>query len=181
MLTELHSVPVGKPSVRMENVTFPFGAGGMVRACIIRPPMAGELLPVIMYFHGGGWVLGDLHTHERLIREICVGSGAAVVFVDMSRSPEARYPAAIEEAYEATCHVAKHGSNHNLDGSRLVVAGDGTGGNVAAAVTLMAKERRSPKISFQVLIYPVTDSDFSNGSYTAFCDGPWLTPRAGQK
>jgi acetyl esterase len=175
MLTELQSGPIGKPSVRIENLTCPFGAGGAVRAYIVRPPRGGDLLPAIMYFHGGGWVLGDVHTHDRLIREICVGSGAAVVFVDMSRAPEARYPAAIEEAYEATCYVANHGLSHNLDGSRLVVAGDGTGGNIAAAVTLMAKERRGPKIAFQVLIYPVTDSDFSTGSYTAFCDGPWLT------
>ena len=175
MLTELQSGPIGKPSVRIENVTFPFAAGGTVRAHIVRPSMADDFLPAIMYFHGGGWVLGDLRTHDRLVREISVGTGAAVVFVDLSRAPEASYPAVSEEAYEATCYVANHGSSLNLDGSRVVVAGDGTGGNIAAAVTLMAKEGRGPKISFQVLIYPVTDSDFSNASYTAFCDGPWLT------
>jgi acetyl esterase len=175
MLTELQSGPIGRPGVCIEEVTFPAAAGGVVRACILRPPTGSHSLPAIMYFHGGGWVLGDVHTHDRLIREICAGTGAAVVFVDMSRAPEAQYPAAIEEAYEATCYVAKHGMSLNLDGSRVIVAGDGTGGNIAAAVTLMAKERRGPKINLQVLIYPVTDSDFSGGSYTTFCDGPWLT------
>ncbi len=175
MLTELQSGLSGRPTVRTEDVTFPFGARGLVRAYIVRPPMGSDLSAAILYFHGGGWVLGDAHTHDRLVREICVGTGAAVVFVDTSRAPEAKYPVAIEEAYHATCCVAKHGSSLNLDGSRMVVAGDGTGGNIAAAVTLMAKERRGPKINLQVLIYPVTDSDFSNGSYTAFGDGPWLT------
>lgn len=175
MLSELQAAPIGRPGVRVEIVTFPSAAAGRVRAYIVRPPTGGEWLPAIMYFHGGGWVLGDVRTHDRLIREICVGTGAAVVFVDMSRAPEARYPVAIEEAYEATSYVANHGSSLNLDGSRLIVAGDGTGGNIAAAVTLMAKQRRGPKIDLQLLIHPVTDSEFSTDSYTAFHDGPWLT------
>ena len=119
-----------------------------------------------------------MHTHDRLIREMAVGVRAALVFVEMSRAPEAQYPVAIEEAYGATRYVADHGARLDLDGSRLAVAGDGSGGNVAAAVTLMAKERRGPKITFQVLLYPVTDSNFANGSYAAFRNGPWLTRRA---
>jgi acetyl esterase len=131
-----------------------------------------------MYFHGGGWVLGGVHTHDRLIREITVGAHAAVVFVEMSLAPEAQYPVAIEEAYGATSYIANYGSSFNLDGSRLAVAGEGSGGNVAAAVTMMAKERRGPNITFQVLVCPVTDANFANASYTSFCDGPWLTRRA---
>jgi acetyl esterase/lipase len=175
MLAQLQSGAIGRPGARIENATIPLSAGGVVRAHIVRPTAADDPLPAIMYFHGGGWVLGDMRSHDRLIREICVGTGAAVVFVEMSRAPEARYPVAIEEAYEATRYVANHGVSFNLDGSRLAVAGDGTGGNIAAAVTLMAKERRGAKIKLQVLIYPVVDSDFSSESYTAFCDGPWLT------
>jgi acetyl esterase len=175
MLVELQAGPIGRPNARVENVTFPLGPGGFARACIVRPLAGGDSLPAVMYFHGGGWVLGDVHTHERLIREISVGTRAAVVFVEMSRAPEAQYPVAIEEAYGATRYVADYGASLNVDGSRLAVAGDGTGGNVAAAVTLMAKERRGPKITLQVLLYPVTDSNFASGSYTAFRDGPWLT------
>ncbi len=178
MLTELQSGSIGRPAARIEILTLPLSAGGCVRAHIVRPPVGGDSLPALMYFHGGGWVLGDVHTHDRLIREISVGAGTAVVFVELSRAPEAKYPVAIEEAYGATCYVACHSASLNLDGSRLAVAGDGTGGNVAAAVTLMAKERRGPKITFQLLLYPVTDSDFANDSYTAFRDGPWLTREA---
>jgi acetyl esterase len=175
MLAELQSGPIGRPNARIEDVTLPLGPGGFVRARIVRPAAGGDSLPAVMYFHGGGWILGDVHTHDRLIREITVGARVTMVFVEMSLAPEARYPVAIEEAYGATRYVADHGASLNLDGSRLAVAGDGSGGNVAAAVTLMAKERRGPKITFQVLLYPVTDSNFANGSYMAFRDGPWLT------
>lgn len=175
VLRELQSGPIGRPGARIENLTLPLSAGGSVRASIVRPLTGDDLLPVIMYFHGGGWVLGDVRTHDRLIREIGVGTSATLVFIDMSRAPEAHYPIAIEEAYEATCYVATHGLSLKVDGSRLAVAGDGTGGNIAAAVTLMAKERRGPVIKLQVLLYPVTDADFSNASYSAFRDGPWLT------
>ena len=98
-----------------------------------------------------------------------------MVFVELSQSPEAQYPVAIEEAYSATCYVANHGARLNVDGSRLAVAGDGTGGNIAIAVTLMAKQRRGPKITLQVLLYPVTDSSFASASYIAYGDGPWLS------
>jgi acetyl esterase len=178
LLAQLQSGPIGKPNVHIEKLTLPTGAGGFVRAHIVRPLRGDESLPALMYFHGGGWVAGDLLTHDRLIREICVGARAAVVFLELSRAPEAQYPVAIEEAYAATCCVADQGARLKLDGSRLAVAGDGTGGNVAAAVTLMAKERRGPKITSQVLLYPVTDCDFTTDSYVAFCDGPWLTRQA---
>lgn len=175
LLVALQSGPIGRPSAQIENLTFPLRDGGSVRVRIVRPPARGNSLPALMYFHGGGWVAGDVQTHDRLIREISVGAGATVVFVEMSRAPEAQYPVAIEEAYGATCYVADYGARLNVDGSRLAVAGDGTGGNIAAAVTLLAKERRGPKITCQVLLYPVTDSNFANASYTAFRDGPWLT------
>jgi acetyl esterase len=132
----------------------------------------------VMYFHGGGWVLGDVDTHDRLVREIAVGAHVAVVFVDFDRSPEAQFPIPVEEAYAATEYVAENGPTLNVDGSRLAVVGDSAGGNIAAAVTLLSKQRRGPKISFQLLFYPVTDANFETGSYTKFQDGPWLTKSA---
>jgi acetyl esterase len=133
-----------------------------------------------MYFHGGGWILGDRDTHDRLIREIAVGAETAVVFVEYARSPEARYPVAIEQAYAATRYVADNGAGLRVDPLRLAVAGDSVGGNMAASVTLMAKQRRGPKIALQLLFYPVTHAGFDTPSYTRFADGPWLTKRAMQ-
>jgi acetyl esterase len=180
VLTRAQAIPVGKPSARIEDVTFPVGPTGAVPIRIIRPADAPEILPVVMYFHGGGWVLGDRDTHDRLVREIAVGAEAAVVFVEYDRSPEARYPTAIEQAYAATRYVVDNGASLHVDPLRLAVVGDSVGGNMAAAVTLMAKKRHGPKIAHQVLLYPVTDACFDTGSYNRFADGPWLTRRAMQ-
>ncbi len=147
---------------------------------IVRPDGARGLLPVVMFIHGGGWILGDKNTHDRLVREIAVGANAAVVFVDYDRSPEARYPVAIEQAYAAMSHVVEHRRQLSVDPTRLAIVGDSVGGNMAAAVTLMARERRGPKIDFQVLFYPVTDANFDTGSYNTFANGPWLTKPAMQ-
>ena len=170
--------PVGKPAAQIEDTSFPVGPTGSVPIRIVRPEGASGVLPAVMHFHGGGWILGDRHTHDRLTREIAVGAGAAVVFVDYERSPEARYPVAIEQAYAATVYVVEHGRQLGVDPARLAIVGDSVGGNMAAAVTLMAKQRRGPKIAFQVLFYPVTDANFETGSYRAFADGPWLTRAA---
>jgi len=178
LLTRAQSIPVGRPPAQIEEVTFPVGPTGSVPIRVVRPAVNAGVLPVVMYFHGGGWVLGDRDTHDRLTREIAVGANAAVVFVDYDRSPEARYPVAIEQAYAATQYVADNGGSLRLDPLRLAVAGDSVGGNMAAAVTLMAKERQGPKIAFQVLLYPVTSADFDTPSYTQFAEGPWLTKRA---
>ena len=175
LLARQQSVPTAKPDAHIEDATFPVGPKGAVRVRIVRPKDSERLVPVIMHFHGGGWVLGDVNTHDRLIREIAVGAHAAVVFVDYDRAPEAQFPIPLEEAYAATKYVAENGSNLNVDSSRLAVVGDSAGGNIAAAVTLLCKERRGPKISFQLLFYPVTDANFETGSYTQFQDGPWNT------
>jgi acetyl esterase len=178
VLVQVQSMPVGKPSAKIEDIAFPVGPTGSVPVRIVRPAGTADVLPAVIYIHGGGWILGDRNTHDRLVREIAVGTGAAVVFVDYDRSPEARYPVAIEQAYAATCYVVDHGADLRIDPSRLAVAGDSVGGNMAAALTLMARQRRGPKIAFQVLFYPVTDADFDTASYTRFADGPWLTKRA---
>jgi acetyl esterase/lipase len=180
VLVQVQSIPVGKPSAKIEDIAFPVGPTGSVPVRIVRPAGTVDALPAVIYIHGGGWILGDRNTHDRLVREIAVGAEAAVVFVDYDRSPEARYPVAIEQAYAATCYVVDHSTDLHIDPSRLAVAGDSVGGNMAAALTLMARRRRGPRIGFQVLFYPVTDADFDTASYTRFADGPWLTKRAMQ-
>jgi acetyl esterase len=178
VLARAQSISVGKPSAQIEDITLPVGPTGSVPIRIVHPTATAEVLPVVMYFHGGGWILGGRDTHDRLVREIAVGAKAAVVFVDYARAPEARYPIAIEQAYAVTRYVADNGASLRIDPLRLAVAGDSVGGNMAAAVTLMAKKRRGPKIAFQVLFYPITDAGFDTSSYAQFADGPWLTKRA---
>jgi acetyl esterase/lipase len=142
---------------------------------IVRPAGVKGELPVFMFFHGGGWVLGDFPTHERLVRDLVVGSGAAAVFVNYTPSPEAHYPVAINQAYAATKWVAEHGKEINVDGKRLAVAGNSVGGNMAAVVALMAKDKGTPTIKFQVLLWPVTDANFDTGSYNQYAEGHFLT------
>jgi len=178
VLARAQAGPIGKPPGRVEDAVFPVGPTGSVRVRSVRPANAEEALPVVMHFHGGGWILGDRNTHDRLVRELAVGARAAVFLVDYDRAPEARFPVAIEQAYAATQYVVENAQQLGVDGSRLAIVGDSVGGNMAAAVTLLAKERRGPKISLQVLFYPVTDANFETGSYRAFAEGPWLTRRA---
>ncbi|KTB73179.1 MULTISPECIES: alpha/beta hydrolase [Pseudomonas] len=142
---------------------------------IVRPAGVKGTLPVFMFFHGGGWVLGDFQTHERLVRDLVVGSGAVAVFVNYTPSPEAHYPTAINQAYAATRWVAEHGKEINVDGKRLAVAGNSVGGNMAAVVALMAKDKGTPALRYQVLLWPVTDANFDNGSYNQYAEGHFLT------
>lgn len=178
VLRGVQATGVGKPAARLEDMVFPVGPTGSVRIRVIQPEGADEALPVVMYVHGGGWILGDTSTHDRVVREIAVGAHAALFFIDYDRSPEAEYPIAIEQIYAATRYVVEHGARLGVDPTRLAIVGDGVGGNMAAAVTLMAKERRGPKIDLQVLFYPVTDCAFDTASYVALANGPWLTKRA---
>ncbi len=149
--------------------------GQKITLKIVRPAKIKGDLPVFMFFHGGGWVLGDFPTHQRLIRDLVVGSGAVAVYVDYTPSPETRYPTAINQAYAATRWVAEHGRQIGVDGSRLAVAGNSVGGNMAAVVALMAKEQKTPALRFQLLLWPVTDANFDNGSYQQFAEGHFLT------
>ena len=171
---EVQSGEVEKPDVEIEDTTIPGGPSGAVSIRILRPKGAQGQLPVILYAHGGGWVVGNSHTHDRLVRELAVGTGAAVVFPNYSPSPEARYPTAIEEIYSVLEWVAEHGAEQDLDGARIAVAGDSVGGNMTAALTLMAKQRSGPDLRAQVLFYPVTDASFDTGSYHEFAEGYFL-------
>lgn len=178
VLDSLQEKPVEKLPVKMQDLMIPAGPDGKVSIRIVRPSNGSGNLPAVMYFHGGGWILGNKNTHDRLIREIACGANVAVVFVNYTPSPEAKYPKPVEEAYAATKYIAEHGKEMHLDTDRLVVVGDSVGGNMAIAVTLLAKEHKGPKIDYQVLFYPVTDANFNNASYKEFADGPWLTKPA---
>jgi acetyl esterase len=178
VLRALQSVKVARLPADIEDRVLPVGPQGRVSVRIVRPRGIWETLPAILYFHGGGWVLGDQDTHDRLIREIANGARATIVFVNYTPSPEAQYPIPIEEAYAATKWVAEHGGEINVDASRLAVVGDSVGGNMTAAVTLLAKERGGPAFRAQVLFYPVTDAGFDTPSYDQFAEGHWLTREA---
>ncbi|MFE5512020.1 alpha/beta hydrolase [Streptomyces sp. NPDC056529] len=162
------------PDVDEEWITVHGGPTGDVRARIVRPRGATGPLPVILYLHGAGWVFGNAHTHDRLVRELAVGTRAAVVFPEYDRSPEARYPVAVEQNYGVAQWVAREGHHKDLDGTRLAVAGDSVGGNMTAALTLMAKQRGDVRLAHQVLFYPVTDASFDTDSYHAFAEGYFL-------
>ncbi|MBN9745712.1 esterase [Amycolatopsis sp. A1MSW2902] len=164
----------------IETLTVPGGPNGDVEVRIVKPQGVTGDLPVLVYIHGAGWVFGDFHTHERLVRELAAGTGAAVVFPEYSRSPEVRYPVAIEENYAAVKWVVQHGAEKGLDTTRIAIAGDSVGGNMTAALTLMAKERGDVNFLQQVLFYPVTDASFDTESYTKFADGYFLS-REGMK
>jgi acetyl esterase len=186
VISNLQAGPVSKLSVDIENYTIPGRPNSKdILIQVFRPSSSSdssnnknETLPAAMFFHGAGWVLGGLDTHDRLVREIANKAHVAVVFVNYTRSPEAKYPVAIEEAYAATKWVAENGRTINVNSSRLAVVGDSVGGNMASAVTLLAKERGEPPITFQLLFYPVTDASFDTPSYMKYQEGYWLTCEA---
>jgi len=177
VLDDLQAELIEKAVVEETWVTVPAG-DGTVRVRVLKPRGSTGLLPVVLYMHGGGWVLGDAGTHDRLVRELAVGARAAVVFVEYDRSPEARYPVALEQGYAAARWITSDGAALGLDASRLAVAGDSVGGNLTAALTLLAKQRGDVTFVHQSLYYPVTDAAQDTDSYREFKDGPHLTARA---
>lgn len=136
-----------------------------VKITIVRPEGATQESPVFMFFHGGGWILGDYPTHERFVRDLVVDSGFPAVFVNYTPSPEAHYPVAINQAYAATKWVATNGGEIGVDGKRLALVGNSVVGNMTAVVAIMAKDKGGPEIKCQIMFWPVTDADFETGSY----------------
>ncbi|KTD54425.1 alpha/beta hydrolase [Legionella sainthelensi] len=171
-------VSVNKEPVDTEKHELPVGPNGKVSIRILRPPGTLGVLPVLVYVHGGGWVRGDYKMYERMLSALTNGSGAALIFVEFQRAPEGQYPIPIEEVYAVVQWIAENGSQLNLDVSRLAIAGESAGGNIAAAVTLLAKERKGPKIGFQLLLYPVTSATFTQASYQEFANGYFLSVEA---
>ncbi len=170
-LDEVQAGQVSRLPVDIEDLTIADGPSAQVGLRILRPENTHTPLPVIVYIHGAGWVFGSTQTHNRLVRELAVGAGAAVVFPVYRLCPEARYPTALEECYMVSRWVARRGQEHGLDAGRLAVAGDSAGGNMAAAVTLLSRERGEPDIRLQLLFYPVTDASFDTASYHQFAEG----------
>lgn len=168
------SVKLDLPKVDVAQKTITEN-GKKISLTIVRPAGVKKTLPVFMFFHGGGWVLGDFPTHERFVDDLVVGSGAVAVFVNYTPSPEAHYPVAIDQAYAATKWVAEHGKEINVDGRRLAVAGNSVGGNMATVVSMIAKDKGTPAIRYQVLFWPVTDAHFDTASYKQFGEGHFLT------
>jgi acetyl esterase len=181
VFSDLQAGPIEKLPAEIENKTISGGPNGEISIQIVKPQGSGNetTLPVVMYFHGAGWMVGGFDTHERLLRELANGAHAAIVFVNYTRSPEAKYPSALEEAYAATKWIAENGQTLNLNSSRLAVAGDSAWGNMATVVALLAKERGGPPITFQLLFYPVTDAtNFDRPSYLTYKEGYFLTTDA---
>jgi acetyl esterase len=142
---------------------------------IVRPEGKTEKLPVFMFIHGGGWVLGDYATHKRLVRDLVVNSGFAAVFVNYTRTPDAEYPRAINEIYAALRWIAENGDEINVDGKNLAVVGNSVGGNMTAVTALKAKENGGPEIKLQILLWPIVDADFETESYRQFGEKRFLT------
>lgn len=149
--------------------------GERVRIHITKPEKAKQGAPVFVFIHGGGWILGDYPTHRRLVRDLVVQSGAVAVFPDYTPSPEAQYPVAINQIYATIKWVAENGGLIGVNGDNLAVVGNSVGGNMTAAVVLMAKEKGGPTIKLQVMLWPVTDANFETGSYTAMGEERFLT------
>ncbi|WP_276486035.1 alpha/beta hydrolase [Paraflavitalea pollutisoli] len=164
---DLSGVEVSEKTITEDGLT--------VKLFIVKPAGATGTLPAFMFFHGGGWVIGDFPTHQRFIRDLVVNSGAVAVHAEYTRSPEAKYPVAVNESFAATKWVAAHGAEIGVDGKRLAVVGNSAGGNIAAAVALKAKENKGPELKFQVLFWPVTNADFETGSYNQFEADRFLT------
>lgn len=175
VLEKAQRSPIEKPDVEIEDTTIAGGPNGLVAVRVIKPAGATGTLPVILYVHGAGWVLGSPQTHDLLVRNLAVGAQAAVVFPDYRRAPEAQYPSQIDESYLTAEWVVEHGAEHGLDAGRMAIAGDSVGGNMAIAVTMMAKERGGPKFEAQLLYYPVTDAAMDTDSYHDFASGYFLT------
>jgi acetyl esterase/lipase len=177
VLDDVQAAPIDKLPVQERWITVPAEVGE-VRVRIVRSPDAEGTLPVILYMHGGGWVLGNADTHDRLVRELAVGARAAVVFVEYDRSPEAHYPVAIEQGYATAQWITREGPANGLDHDRIAVAGDSVGGNMTAALALLAGDRGDVRFVHQSMYYPVTDAAMDTGSYAQFAEGYFLTAKA---
>jgi acetyl esterase/lipase len=149
--------------------------GRTVKMYIMTPQHAAANPGVLFFIHGGVWIVGNFQNHQRLLRDLVVGSGQIGVFVEYTPLPEARYPTQLEESYTALKWVAAHAGEFGADGTRIAIAGNSVGGNMTAALTLMAKDRSGPKVAYQLLMIPATDANVDTESYHEFGTGRFLT------
>jgi acetyl esterase len=174
VLTELQArTPVDLSGITVSEKTI-FENKQHVKLYVVKPVNASGKPPVILFIHGGVWIAGDFENHKRLVRDLVVGSGAAAVFVEYTPIPVAIFPTQVEQVYAAAKWVADHGSDVGVDGSRIAVAGNSVGGDMSAALALMAKDRGGPNIRLQVLLIPATDTNFETESYRRFESGRFL-------
>jgi acetyl esterase len=164
------------PPASVEEMSLPVGPTGEVTVYVVRPEGSdAETLPGVVYFHGGGWILGNFTTHERLMRELANKSEAAFVFVEYAPAPEQKHPVQLEQDYAVLEYVASNPGEFGIDPERLATAGDSVGGQMVAVVAMMAAEQNGPEIDAQVMFYPVTTANLDSRSYELFAEGPWLT------
>lgn len=176
VLERTQDAPVRMSPARIDTTMVRTGAWGRVKVYLVRPEKLREPADVIFYIHGAGWVFGSFHTHEKLVRELAARTGCIVVFPEYSRAPEARYPIAVEQCYSTLCQLPEILSRAgcSMVPETLTVAGDSAGGNLAIAMTLLAKYRKGPAIQKQLLYYPATDACFDTGSYCQFAENYYL-------
>jgi acetyl esterase len=188
---QLHELPVDQARIFFDSMQLPRpdvevahiedrrvpGPGGEIPVRVYRPEK-GSTLPALVYFHGGGWVIGSIETHDGSCRDLANRIGCVVVSVDYRLAPEHRYPAAADDCYAATKWVSEHAAELGVDPERIAIGGDSAGGNLAAVVALMARDRGAPALRHQLLVYPVTDADFSRSSYRENAEGYLLTTKA---
>ena len=177
VLIEAQSGPVDEPEVQTRDLDLPVGPQGHTSVRLVGRDL-GAPAPLMLYLHGGGWVMGNKATHDRLVRRLAYETGVTAAFVDYVPSPDSQYPQPLEQAYAVLEYLVKNAGQFHLEAGRAIVVGDSVGGNMALALALMAKERQGPEIGLEVLFYPVTDAGFDTDSYQAFSEGPWLTLRA---
>ena len=175
LLEKVQESPVDKLPVDIEDLKVDTGQWGSINVRFVRPEGNTDKLPVIFYIHGAGWVFGSAQTHDKLIRELAVRTNSVVVFPEYSRSPEAKYPTAIEQSYAVLQKLSELAESKGLDLTELAVAGDSVGGNMATVMTILTKERQGLPIQKQLLFYPVTDANFTTDSYQEFAENYFLT------
>ena len=173
MLVQTASLGPPEPVHRIENLSVP-AEHGEIPIRVYTPAGNGPFTGLV-FFHGGGWVIGSIETHDALCRSIANAAGCVVVSVEYRLAPEHKYPAAADDAFAATCWVSEHAAKLGIDPARLAVGGDSAGGNLAAVVSLMARDRSGPPLALQLLLYPITDYDLDTASYQRYADGYLLT------
>lgn len=176
ILNKAQDTPVFKYPADITTVSVKTGRWGNIDVHIVKPSNITGIPNVIFYIHGAGWVFGNLHTHDKLVRELGARTDSVIIFPEYSLSPEAKYPVAIEQCYSVLSNLPKLAGhvNMNFNFDNLTVAGDSVGGNMATVMTIMAKNRNGPAIHKQLLYYPVTNADFETGSYIQFAEGYYL-------
>lgn len=162
----------------IQDKTIPTRDAGNVEVRVVRPQDCKETLPAIIYLHGGGWIMGSEQTHDTLIKKLAKQSKSAVFFVKFTLSPKAHYPIALDESYGVLEYIAEHPEEFNIDQTRIAIAGDSAGGNMAAVIARKTKKNGGPELKFQALFYPVTDLNMESSSYESFKNGPWLSKKA---